>query len=297
MSGEVLARFFAQKISPEVALMELLIAHEDVGSVQTIATRANAEPIVRLLAEHPERCARIVAMLRAGVDSSEPLPTAEAGIAFCRRLFDWSVQQSEEASVALYSLGSPEILRRATDEVVAVLELWQLLGRTRRVLDLGCGIGRFLLALSPLVAEAHGIDVSAKMIEVAERRCAGLTNVTLAHCSGHDLQEYPDARFDLILAVDSFPYLVQSGLELVRRHFAEAARVLTPGGDFVILNFSYRDPADDLIDVAALSRANGFELVVGGARPFALWSGLAFHLRRSGASTINPTAAMRSTLA
>jgi len=66
------------------------------------------------------------------MDSPDPAPSVEEGIAFCERLFDWSVQQSEEASVALYSLGNPELLERATREIVVQLEL---VGELDDVLD------------------------------------------------------------------------------------------------------------------------------------------------------------------
>ena len=276
---EILARFRTGVISSATAVMEMLIACENVDEVMRIVDAAQVEPLAALLRENKEGCARIADMLASGVDSSEPARSSEEGIAFCRRLFDWSVQQSEEASVALYSLGSPEILAKATDEIVQLLDTWRVIHRDASVLQIGCGIGRFERALSPRVAEAHGIDVSPKMIEAAERRCAGLTNVKLAVCSGNDLGAFPDARFDLVYAVDSFPYLVQSGMDLVRKHFHEAARVLRPRGDFVLLNFSYRGPEVDRADVRALADQAGFDLLVCGALPFALWDGLAFHLR------------------
>src|SRR4029079_6968526 len=117
-------------------------------------------------------------MFRSNMDSPVPAPSVEEGIAFCERLFDWSVQQSEEASVALYSLGNPELLQRATDEIVSRLRGWGLITGNTDLLDIGCGIGRMLVALSPYVASATGIDVSAGMGRGAQRRCGGLTTGT-----------------------------------------------------------------------------------------------------------------------
>ena len=279
--AEILARYGAGTISSATALMEMLIACEDVDEVSKIVSAANLPPLAALLRENQAGCARIAAMLASGVDSPEPARSEEEGVAFCKRLFDWSVQQSEEASVALYSLGSPEILARATSEIVELLATWRVIDAERAVLQIGCGIGRLECALAPRVKEAHGIDVSPKMIEAAERRCRGLANVTLAVCSGYDLSAFPDARFDLVYAVDSFPYLVQSGMDLVRRHFHEAARVLRPRGDFVILNFSYRGDDVDRADVERLAAESGFDVRVSGALPFALWQGVAFHLVRT----------------
>ena len=137
------------------------------------------------------------------------------------------------------------------------------------VLEIGCGIGRFERAVAARVKEAHGIDVSGEMVRVAQRRCAGLPNVHLAKSSGRDLGMFGDERFDLVFAVDTFPYLVQSGAALVERHFAESRRVLKPRGELVILNYSYADDVEaDRRDVRRLADRHGFEVLVDGERLF-----------------------------
>ncbi|MFP5287515.1 MAG: class I SAM-dependent methyltransferase, partial [Thermoanaerobaculia bacterium] len=205
----------------------------------------------------------------------------EEAVAACRFFFDRAVRRSEEGSVAAYSLGDAGILARATEEIVGLFDRWNLLGPERRTLEIGCGIGRMQAALAPRVAEAWGIDVSPKMIDAARRRCEGLPNVCFSVCSGFDLAGLPDEGFDFVLAVDSFPYIHQAGPKVVEMHFQEVARVLRPGGDFVILNFSYRDdPAADRSEVRRLCRTTGFDLVVAGAEPFKLWDGMAFHGRK-----------------
>jgi ubiquinone/menaquinone biosynthesis C-methylase UbiE len=118
------------------------------------------------------------------------------------------------------------------------------------------------------------------MVEAARRRCRPCPNVSFATCSGLDLRELDAQVFDVVFAIDTFPYLLQSGMSLVRRHFDEAARVLRQGGDLVVLNFSYRnDAAEDRVDVASLASQSGFEVIVNGETPFDLWNGSAFRLR------------------
>lgn len=295
---DILTRCLSGTLSPAVALMQLLIETEDASMVRATVDevtrraaslsratdsllRDRVDDLTQLVVENEPGCEKIAEMLRANVDSPESPPSVEEGITFCERLFDWSVQQSEEASVALYSLGNPQLLDRATREIITQLEAWNVIARDRVVLDIGCGIGRVSADLAPRVKQVYGVDVSGKMIETALRRCAGLSNVHLTKSSGRDLQEITSASIDAALAVDTFPYLNQSGRPLVSKFFSEVARVLRPGGDFVILNYSYTgDEATSVADVKALASEHGFEVIVEGSRPFVIWDGLAFHLKK-----------------
>ena len=295
----VLVRCLGGALSPQVALMQLLLATENLTEVRLvvdeITQRADADSragdslvrdrvdeLTRLFVENEAGCARVAAMLQSERRSSEPAATVEEGIAYFEQLYDWRVGQSEEASVALYSLGSPEILERATAEVVSLLDTWGVLGADRRMLQVGCGIGRFERVLAGRVAEAHGVDVSAEMVKVARRRCAGLPTVRIARTDGRDLAAHGDRALDLVYAVDSWPCLVQSGEALVDAHFREARRVLRPGGELAIFNYSARgEPAHDEADVRDYAARYGFEVLVAGERPFVLWDGAVFRLVRT----------------
>jgi ubiquinone/menaquinone biosynthesis C-methylase UbiE len=147
------------------------------------------------------------------------------------------------------------------------------------MLDLGCGIGRMAAAAAGTTRSVLGLDVSARMIQEARRRCAGLDTVRFLHTNGQDLAAVPDHAFDLVLAVDSFPYLVQA--RLAERHVADAARVLRAGGVLVILNLSYRcDAQADQTDAQTWARRYLFVMDQCGTTPFRLWDGQAFVLRR-----------------
>jgi len=284
---EVVARCDAGEISPAIALMELLMLTQDADAVgafvKELGNRSSgAVAMSELFEQHESGCRRIAAMLQSGVDSPPQGASIDEGVAFCRTLFDWSVRQSEAASVALYSLGSPELLLAATAEIVELLRSYGLLSPEHTVLDLGCGTGRMAAALTDEVQHIHGIDVSAEMVAAGQRRTATLANVSIALSSGLDLQPLADSSFDLVLAVDSFPYVVQAGWELAVTMFREAARVLRPGGEFLILSFSYRgDRARDRQDARALAEQHEFELLVDGELPFRLWNGDVYRMRRA----------------
>lgn len=283
LAGEQSAEMTAMyclKCRPDVDALvrdvEALLSHQ--GDTRTEAN-ARLSNLLRLVEANRAGCERIVEMIRSGVDSDAPAASVDEGIAFARRLFDWSVQQSPESSVALYSLGSQDILQEATDEIVRALRRWNVLNASSRVLEIGCGTGRFQEALAPHIAAIVGIDISPNMVAAARRRCSGMSNVTIMQSNGCDLTPLRSASCDLVLAIDSFPYIVQAGMDLAERHFSEVRRVLTRHGELVILEFSYRgDLAIDRLDVARLATAHGFSVVENGAQPFHIWDGAVFRL-------------------
>jgi SAM-dependent methyltransferase len=295
----VLVQCLAGELSPQAALMRMVRDTESVtlvrAAVDEVTERAatssragdnlvrdRVDDLTELFVENEAGCERIAEMLRSSLEESGPGGAVDEGVALCEQLFDRSVRQGEEDGTStLYPVGNPDRLERATREIVEQLERWEVVGPEKTVLQIGCGIGRFEMALAPKVREVYGIDVSAEMIKVAERRCETLPNVFLARTSGHDLSLFGDAMFDLVYAVDSFPYIVQAGPALVARHFAEAWRVLKPGGSFVILNFSYgSDAGADGAEVRRLAAAHGFEVVADGVRPSRVWGGAGWRMRK-----------------
>ena len=279
------------RISPAIAIARMVLATGSAEETEALVDAAEREweppipqaltQLIRLIRKNRRGCHQIAEMLNEHPDPHHRFASPEEGIETCRDFFDRAVDRSEEASVAAWSLGDSRLLGKGTKEIVELFERWGFLGPDRRTLEIGCGIGRLQAALAPRVAAAHGIDISPKMIEAARRRCAGLPNVSLTLGSGRDLAGFPDGGLDLVFAVDSFPYIRNAGWDLADAHFREAARVLRPGGDFVLLNFSYRDDtATDISEVRFLAVAHGFEVETAGQRPFLFWDGVAFHLRR-----------------
>ncbi len=285
-----LARCARGETPANVALMQLFASATSQGEVET-ALGCARDALAGADAGAAGRLAAALALARANArscdlvrsvlgcvdhDLGEPV---DDPVGRCAAAFDRAAAVSPEASVALYALGDPTLLRAATDEVVDTLRAWGLLGPDRAVLDLGCGIGRFLRALAPSVARAVGIDVSDAMVGAARERCAGLPNVEIRRAPGRDLAPFANESFDLVFAADTFPYLVQGGMDLAETHVREAARVLRPCGHLLILNFSYRgDPAADRADVARLAADACFTVLRDGTRDCRLWDAATFLL-------------------
>jgi SAM-dependent methyltransferase len=282
----IVDRYVRSEASASMVLMELVQRTEDTAALARVLPTLDGEPaklreLAQQLAENEAGCRTIVSMIRQGLDSPEPAVDAEEGIARARKLFDASVAKSEESSVALYSLGSPELLAAATDEVIVVLEDWGVLGRSRDALEIGCGIGRLMVPLAPRLRSVVGTDVSSGMISAAKRRLEGIANARVQLTSGHDLAEFASESMDLVYSADTFPYLVLSGPALVDRHFREVRRVLRPAGHFVLFNYAYGRAREDVNEeVLALARGADLQVMRADESPFRIWNGIGWLMRR-----------------
>jgi len=227
----------------------------------------------------PDSFALVKNMLQIADRDADPASAADPG--FWTSVFDRAANMSPEAGVALYSLGRPELLAQATDELVHHMRAWDLLSPEHAVLEIGCGTGRVLRALAPHIRLGVGADVSLRMLSLAHQHAADYDNILVLRSSGRDLAAFADGQFDLVCAVDVFPYLVMSGLAEI--HLQEAARVLRPHGSLLVLNYSYRnDPEADRSEIMRAARRLGLNIHRNGTRDYSLWDGLSFVLQKTG---------------
>ena len=99
-----------------------------------------------------------------------------------------------------------------------------------RVLDCGCGEGRFCRILAERGADyVLGLDTCEPMIDAAAGRGSGKEEYRIADVQ--DLNFLEDESFDLVIS-----YLNQCDLPDVEANNREVFRVLKPGGRFVVAN-------------------------------------------------------------
>lgn len=126
-------------------------------------------------------------------------------------------------------------------DLAAMLEVAHLRG-DERMLDLGCGTGHTSLAFAPRVAEVQAIDLTEPMLEQARRLAAerGLSNLTFRRGNVEQLP-FPDDSFDIVTSRYSAHHYAHPQIAL-----REAARVLRPGGIFLLLDvIAPDDPTQD----------------------------------------------------
>jgi len=108
-----------------------------------------------------------------------------------------------------------------------------LLGNVRgkRAIVLGCGGGQDAVALAKMGAVVVGIDTSPKQIAYAKQYALrhSAENASFAEGTVEDLSRFDDESFDLAASIHVLGYV-----ERAERAFAEAARVLKPGGMLAI---------------------------------------------------------------
>jgi ubiquinone/menaquinone biosynthesis C-methylase UbiE len=110
-------------------------------------------------------------------------------------------------------------------------------GRIRQLVDLGAGAGRMLELLAPRAERAIGVDLSSAMLAVARGRMEEVRARNVQLRQG-DLYALPVIRDSCDLAV---MHQVLHYLEDPARAFKEAARILSPGGRLVVVDFAPHD--------------------------------------------------------
>lgn len=114
----------------------------------------------------------------------------------------------------------------------------------RRILDMGCGTGHYTTALTRRFpqAEVHGTDCSERLLQYAVRVANEHGWAWRLRRVPNERTQYPDAHFDL---VSSYILLHELPRRAIASSFAEAFRVLRPGGDLLmadVTRYQQMDP-------------------------------------------------------
>ncbi len=192
---------------------------------------------------------------RGGHDELPETIDRSAYPAYYLRTFHWqsdgwlSDHSAEiyDAGVELLFGGSADVMRR-----MAIPEVVRAVGEKKRprILDLGCGTGRFLLQLSQALpgARLSGLDLSSFYLAKAARLLSSASGVSLLADNAEAIPS-PGQHYDAVTSVFLFHELPP---KVRRRVMAEAMRVLRPGGAFVVCDSMQRSDSPELSDVLDL---------------------------------------------
>ena len=142
---------------------------------------------------------------------------------YVREYFDRHAERWVEAAYAgdtRFPIG-PERVRLALEGVAPAF------GEGASLLDLGCGGGQLCRDAAELGWRVVGLDVAPAMVEETRELCAGLE--VEAVVAAFDENGFPHESFDAVTAMGLIEYLPDDA-----SLFAEARRLLRPGGRFAV---------------------------------------------------------------
>jgi ubiquinone/menaquinone biosynthesis C-methylase UbiE len=217
-------------------------------------------PLLRYLAQAP---AQVVDLPRVAMRRREnrwrDLPTdvkLDRFPHYYRRNFHWQTDGwLSRRSARVYDF-EVELLFGGTADIMRRMALPPLVDALRnhpapRILDVGCGTGRFLLQLAAALPSARlfGLDLSAFYIKEATETLADVADVSLLVENGESMP-FRDGAFDAVSSVFLFHELPRATRRDVLR---EMARVAGPGGTVVVC-----DSAQAVESAALLPALEGF---------------------------------------
>jgi len=143
----------------------------------------------------------------------------------------WAICSDPNKSHGGWSID--EFFRTGKDGIGHVLEMANSLGIPLKkgiVLDFGCGMGRLTQALAEEFETCYGVDISPKMIDLANRfnrfgdKCRYVVNPR------NDLMLFADCFFDLIYTENVLQHMPP---DLMKEYLKEFVRTLRPSGVLV----------------------------------------------------------------
>jgi SAM-dependent methyltransferase len=141
---------------------------------------------------------------------------------------------------AVCAYGMPEFYNRTIQlEQRLALRRWLAVKPGTRVLDVGCGVGRWSRLLAGRGASVTGVDLSPTMIAQAQRRAAVEGVADRCRFLVQDLAHLDaGGRFDVVLGVTVLQHILDP--ELLRTAVLRMSGHLAPGGRMILLEAAPR---------------------------------------------------------
>ena len=179
----------AIQIRPDMAKLYLArgMLHRDLGN--TAQAIQDMEFAISHNTESLEYAQFVLAALQGGQTPKQMPKDVAADI------FDKYAEGFEHSLLDALKYRSPNILYSLIKDS---------LGRNLGILDLGCGTGLMGELLKPHASELTGVDLSIKMLEIAESK--GIYD-KLLQADANDFLSTCEHRFDLVVSTDVFVYI------------------------------------------------------------------------------------------
>lgn len=143
-------------------------------------------------------------------------------------LFTNASEQIYKDRAVYYQQGRLDAYQSMND----IVSRWNFNPANKRMLEIGCGIGRQVEGFSEMFKEVVASDISLQMLNEAKAWHNHLNNVQFVKINGQDFSDILSNYFDFIYSYAVFQHIPER--QLVAGYFKEIHRLLKPGGLFKI---------------------------------------------------------------
>jgi len=172
-------------------------------------------------------------------------------------------------SIGIAVIAVPYVLRqvRKPDRWVGRFFLWTMnrshsdltdwglqhvrIGSDFSILDVGCGGGKTIAKLAEMAGQGRvaGVDYARGSVDASRATNARMIQADRVEVRQASVSQlpYPDARFDLVTAIETHYYWPD-----LPRDLKEVLRVLKPGGAAIVIAEAYRGSAQGLAQAPAM---------------------------------------------
>lgn len=127
---------------------------------------------------------------------------------------------------------------------------------SKRVLEIGCGVGRLFEGYAERFGDVWGIDISPTMIKLGQEKCPATATWLVG--DGATLTGVADHSIDHVVSYEVFQHI--PSYDVIASYFAEIDRVLVDGGTFQV---QLRKASDSLSQAAVRALPRGVRVRVG----------------------------------
>ncbi len=147
----------------------------------------------------------------------------------------WSMMAEKYGDVAILVPGDIKLKNEYYDSLHrrALRKVLGTIQNGAKVLDVGCGVGRWSIMLAKQGCDITGVDMSPQMLVLAKRNAAA-ENLKINFIeSPADSLDLPENSFDVILSVTVLHHIIDD--EKKRKTIENLMRILKPGGKLILL--------------------------------------------------------------
>ncbi len=141
---------------------------------------------------------------------------------------DWWRKKADQRGIWKKCHRNPELVL-TPDEIYFLSDV-----KDKDVCVLGSGDNEVVFALAGMGAKVTSVDISEKQLEIAKERAEILgLDIVFLRADVIDLSSIPDVSFDVVYTGGHISVWISD----IYRYYAEAVRVLRPGGLFIVNDY------------------------------------------------------------